>query len=100
MNLKKQIGETCKAAWLHLRNIGKIRKYLDKESTEKLVYAFISSKTNVNNSIRYGLPDSLLQRLPWVQNSAVCLVTRSQKHDHLTPIHCELYWLPVQQYIL
>ena len=41
MNLKKQIGEICKAAWPHLRNIGKIMKYLDKESTENLVNALI-----------------------------------------------------------
>ena len=36
MNLKKQVGETCKAAWLHLRTIGKIRIYMVKESREKL----------------------------------------------------------------
>jgi hypothetical protein len=100
MNLKKQIGETCKAAWLHLRNIGKIRKYLDKESTEKLVHAFITSKIDVNNSLLYGLPDTLLQRLQRIQNSAARLVTRSKKHDHITPILCELHWLPVQQRIL
>ena len=51
MNLRKQIGETCKAAWLHLRNTGKISKYLDKECIEKLVHAFITSKIDVNNSL-------------------------------------------------
>ena len=81
MNLKKQIGETCKVAWLHLRNIGKRRKYLAKESTEKLVHAFITSKIDGNNSLLYGLSDSILKGLQWVQNSAARLVTRSQKHD-------------------
>ena len=73
---------------------------MDKESTEKLVHAFITSKIDVNNSLLYGLPDFLLQRLQHVQNSAARLVTRSQKHDHITPILCELHWLPVQQRIL
>ena len=94
-----KIDETCKAAWLHLRNIGKIRKYQDKQSTEKLVHAF-TSKIDVNNSLLYGLSDSLLQIVQQVQNSAACIVTRSQKHDHITSILCELHWFSAQQCIL
>ena len=99
MNLQKQISVTCKSAWFHLRNIGKISQYLDKQSTERLIHAFITSKLDVNNSLLYGLPDTLLQRLQRVQNTAARLLTRIKKTDHITPILRELHWLPISHRI-
>jgi len=100
INLQKQVSESCRSAWFHLRNIGKIRQYLDKESTERLIHAFITSKLDVNNSLLYGLPDTLLQRLQRVQNSAARMLTRTPLRDHITPILRELHWLPVHQRII
>ena len=37
------ISQLCKSSQFHLKNIGKIRKYLDEGSTETLVLAFVSS---------------------------------------------------------
>jgi hypothetical protein len=42
LNMKKHISSVCKSSYLHLKNIGKLRKYLTKETTEKLIHAFIS----------------------------------------------------------
>ena len=39
-----------------LYKIGRIRKYLDKTSTERLVHAFVTSRLDGNNGILYGLP--------------------------------------------
>ena len=36
-----QIKNICKGAWFHLRNIGKIRPFLDAKSTEKSIHAFL-----------------------------------------------------------
>ena len=43
-----------------LRDIGKIRKYLDEGSTETLVHAFVSSRLDYCNSLLYGLPKCLI----------------------------------------
>jgi hypothetical protein len=99
MNCKKHINVICKAAWHQLRNIGKIRQYLNRKSTEQLVHSFVSSKLDTNNSLLYGLPDSLLQKLQRVQNAAARMVTRQPKHCHITPLLAELHWLPVTQRI-
>ena len=99
MDSKKQISATCKSAWFNLRKIGKIRQYLDRKATEQLVHAFITSKLDLNNSLLYGLPDNLLQRLQAVQNAAARMVVRLPKHSHITPVLCELHWLPVSQRI-
>ena len=46
--------------------------------------------------------DSLtdIQKLLCVQNAAACLITRTRKYQHITPILIELYQLPVRQWIL
>ena len=48
------ISQLCKSSQFHLRNIGKIRKYLDEGSTETLVHAFVSSKLDYCNSFLFG----------------------------------------------
>jgi exonuclease III len=99
MNLEKQINLTCQSAWFHLRNIAKIRQYLDLASTECLVHAFITSKLDFNNSLLQGLPDILLNKLQIIQNAAARIVTGASKRDHITPILKNLHWLPVKQRI-
>ena len=99
MNLQSQISATCKFAWVHLRNIAKIRWYLDNDSTECLIHAFITSKLDIKNSLLYGLPDTLLNRLQIIQYAAACMLTKTPKHDHITPILKQIHWLPVSQHI-
>jgi len=99
MTLEKHIKNTCKSAFYHLRNIAKIRNTLSQEDTETLVHAFISSKLDYCNAILYGLPNYLVDKLQYVQNSAARLVTRTKRSDHITPILQDLHWLPVNQRI-
>ena len=72
----------------HLRNIVKIRKYLDEGSTETLVHAFVSSKLDYCNTLLYVLPKCLINRLQLilVHNTAAHVVTSTQKYDHITPV--------------
>jgi len=37
-----------------------------------------------------------LQRLQYVQNTAARVVLQVSKFQHITPVLCELHWLPVQ----
>ena len=46
-----------------MRNIGKIRNYLDQPSAEKLVHAFVTSKIDFCNSLLYGLSKTQLDKL-------------------------------------
>ena len=99
MNSKKQIDLTCKSAWFHLRNIGRIRHFLDSKSTERLVHAFITSKLDINNALLYGLPDYSLQKLQRIQNAAARMISRLPKRCHITPVLVQLHWLPVSHRI-
>ena len=64
------------------------------------MHAFITSKLDFCNSLFYGLPKQLIQKLQSVQNAAARLVSLSQRYDHITPILRELHWLPVEQRII
>ena len=74
--------------------IAKIRNYLSQHNAETLVHAFISSKLDFCNALLYGLPQSVIDRLQYVQNCAARLVTRTR-----SSVLRRLHWLPVRQRI-
>ena len=80
--------------------MGKIRKYLDEGSAETLVHAFVSSKLDYCNSLLFGLPKCLINRLQLVHNTAARVVTCTRKYDHITPALKRLSWLPVSHHII
>ena len=49
LDMVTHITKTCSSAFYYLYNICHIRKYLSRESTEKLVHAFISSRLDYRN---------------------------------------------------
>ena len=90
------VNKICVSCQYHLRNIAKIRKYLLSEDTPQiLVHAFLSSKLDNCNSLLYGLPKHLLNRLRLIQNTAPRIVTLSKRFDHITPILFKLHWSPL-----
>ena len=61
--LTEHVKKICVSCHYHLRNISNIRKYLSEDTSEILVHAFISSKLDNCNSLLYGLPKHLLNKL-------------------------------------
>ncbi len=95
MNMNTHITKACSTSFYLLHNIRRIRKYLSKICTEKLIHAFISSRLDYCNSLLYGLPDNLINQLQRVQNSCARLVCNENKYCHITPLLVDLHWLPV-----
>ena len=98
-SMEAHISSICKSAYLHLRNIGQLRRYLDKESLECIVHAFVTTKLDYCNSLLCGLPSTQISRLQAIQNTAARILTGTRKHDSITPVLRALHWLPVQQRI-
>ena len=94
----KKICKTCHFPLI--TNISKIRTYLDRESTETIIHAFVTTHLDYCNAILYGLPKFLLNRLQLVQNRAVRIVTFTKKYEHITPSLIDLNWLPVEYRII
>ena len=83
----------------HLRNICKIRNFISFKACETLIHAFISWKLDFCNSLFYGQSKSSIRKLQLLQNAAARVLTQTNRYEHISPILCNLNWLPVEQRI-
>ena len=98
--MQDHIKKICKTCHFHLTNTSKIRTYLDRESTEAIIHAFVTTNLDYCNAILYGPPKAHLNCLQLVQNRAVRIVTFTEKYEHITPSLMDLNWLPVEYRII
>ena len=96
MSLRSHINTVCRKASFALRRIGKVRRFLNKASTEILIPSFVSSLLDNCNSLLIGICDKDMNKLQRIQNSAARLVSLQKKCQHITPILKDLHWLPVK----
>ena len=89
------INKACNAAFYHLHNLRRIRKYLSQDSLITLVHAFITSHLDYCNGLLFGLPKVKIAKLQHVQNAAARLILGIGKFSHITPVLHELHWLLV-----
>ena len=100
MSMSSQVSRICQSVQYQMRNLGFIRKYLTKSSTEKIVHALITSRLDFCNALLYNISQSQLERLQKLQNNAARIVSLSPKRKHITPVLFSLHWLPVKYRII
>ena len=96
MSLDSHVSSVVRCTSFHIHTIGKIRKYLTSKAAEQIVHSVITSRLDMGNALLFGLPQSQIDRLQRIQNSAARIVTLSRKACHITPVLRELHWLPVK----
>ena len=74
LTFKDHIIAKSKAATINIIKIRNIRKYLNQDTCHKLVITLVLSHLDYLNSLLSGLPDSSINILQKVQNSAARLV--------------------------
>ncbi|KAK7906725.1 hypothetical protein WMY93_015337 [Mugilogobius chulae] len=94
LSYEHHIKHITKNAFYHLRNIARLRPSLTPQSAEILIHAFVTSRLDYCNSLLYGSPAKLLNRLQYIQNSAARVLTHTSSCDHITPVLRDLHWLP------
>ena len=94
-NLTDHINKACNAAFYHLHNLRRIKKYLSRDFLITLVHAFITSRLDYYNGLLFGLPKAEIAKLQRVQNVAARLILGIGKFSHITAALYELQWLPV-----
>ena len=57
LSMASHINRLCQSLHYHLRNIGKIRCYLSRSSTEQLIHSLVSCHLDYGNALLYGLTD-------------------------------------------
>ena len=58
MTFKPHISNIVRVSSFHIRNIGQIRKYLNKSAAEQIIHAFVTSRLDNKNALLYGLPQN------------------------------------------
>ena len=79
-----------------LRQLRPFTRSLTTEAAKTLVQAFISCRLDYCNSLLYGVTDNVMRRVQSLQNAAARLITGARRRDHITPVLCQLHWLPVR----
>ena len=100
MTFDAQIDHVCKSSINHLRNLFRIRRYLDVSAASAVIHAFITTRLDYCNHLYFGLPRYKVKKLQQIQNIAARYVTCARKYDHITPVLEQLHWLPVSYRIV
>ena len=95
LSLNQHVMNTCRSAFLELRRIGLIRKYLTVDAAKAIVCSLVLSRLDYCNSILSGSPKCLIQKLQRAQNTAARLTLRMPRTEHTMPLLRMLHWLPV-----
>ena len=82
-----------------LRDIRRIWDLVPKSALIPLANALVTSRLDYCNSLYNGISKNNLQKLQRIQNSIARAITKTRKHDHITPVLKNLHWLSVKQRI-
>ena len=96
LSKEQHISHLCRSAYLAMRQIASIRRYLTVKSTVRLVCSFVLSRLDYCGATLAGLPATHIARLQRIQNNAARLVLQKSKRQHVTPLLKQLHWLPIQ----
>ena len=98
-SMEAHVLSVCRSSFVHIRNLSRIKKFLDSSSLERLVHAFITTKLDYCNSLLCGAPSTLINKLQRIQNIVARRITGHGRCEHITPVLKSLHWLPVKQRI-
>ena len=99
MNMSAHVSKVIKSGNYHLRNIGKIREFLNTDTTKSAIVSLVISRLDYCDGLLCGITDELLCRPQKVQNNAARVVSGYEKYDHITPVLKDLHWLPIRKRI-
>ena len=94
--MTQQVLNTCKSAYIQLRQISSIRHFLTPQAPKSLACALVLSRLDYCNCLLAGCPLNLIDRMQKVQNAAARLIFKAKKSDHIKPILQSLHWLPIR----
>ena len=93
--MDKHVNAISRTCHYHMRNIGRIRRYLTNDACRTILQSLVTSRLDYGNALLHGQPQILTQRLQKIQNIAARIVTRTPRREHITPVLHNLHWLPV-----
>ena len=100
MTMAEHITNLSRSINWQLRNLNRIRKFLDTDICHNIVRTLILSKLDYCNSLLYGIDKKHLNRLQVLQNKCARLILKQPSRTHASPLLQSLHWLPIEKRIL
>jgi len=69
LTMEANVNQIVRICFANICNIARIRKFLDKQATESLVYSLVVSRLDYANALCYGMSNYLVKKLRRVQNA-------------------------------
>ena len=89
LNFRSHISALCSACFYHMRDLLRVRHYLDLNGEKLLASELVSSRLD------YCIADTDQAKLQRVQNRLAHVVTNSPPFTCSVPLRHSLHWLPV-----
>ena len=99
LKMDLQVASICRTVNFHLRNISRIRKFIDQNTCAHAVRSLVLQRLDYGNSLLGGISQFNVQRLQRLQNRAARLVYCVDRRTSAPPLLRDLHWLPVQERI-
>jgi len=97
--LTLHVSNVIKTCNFHLRNLWRIRRFLNIDTCHHVVRALILSRIDYCNSLFTVLSSKDKKRIDGVVNRAARLIYAVGRGAHTSPLLRELHWLPFNQRI-
>ena len=97
--MKTHVSNLVRSANFELCRITSIRHHLSTDASKAFVSASVLSRLDYCNSLLFGCPQYLLNKLQKVQNNAARLVLKVSITDRNSPHRASLHWLPIDSRI-
>jgi len=94
-----QINKVISTSYLALRNISRMKKYLNVSQLTALCNALVLSKLDYANSLYFGITAHQLSKLQMVQNSAARLIFSRKRRESIHDAISNVHWLRVRERI-
>ena len=88
------INDICRSCYFHLRNLGRIKRSLDKDIRTQIINNLVSSKIDYCNSLFSLCPAYRLNKLQKIQNAAARLIHDAKRRDSASKL-LKSHFLPV-----
>ena len=100
MSMSRHISHICSTVTFYLKNISRIRRFIDQSACHNAVRSLVLSRIDYCNSLLSSIPVTQLNRVQLLQNWAARLVHQVSRDHPSQPLLHSLHWLPLKQRII
>ena len=86
MSMSSHVNTVSRSINFHLRNLNRIRRYIDTDTCKHATRALILSRLDYSNSLLCNSTAQNIQKLQVLQNRAARLVYRVGRREHASPL--------------